>query len=271
MKSRGQAQLFLILAVIIAIVLLVVVPNLFKGDKKAEKVEESPGQPTYTPQTPAAEENINPPAPAEEIPVTDYTAPYRYNPWPSGGLSADTRQVSMSLETNEKASCRYADTSGLYYEHMQHTFAETNSTFHATPITGLNEGMGYVYYVRCIDEQGNKNTSDFIVNFYVKNPDDFTSPERLHPYPSGDVFSFGTSEITISVSTNEPAYCRYSTQQGVSYNSMNKRFSDDEGKIFHTAKIESLGTGNYEYFVRCKDLKGNTNTGDVMIYFSVEW
>jgi len=275
MESKGQIQyIVLILAVIVAIVILAIVPDLFKDDKEAEEVEESSGQSTYIPQTPVGKEESTK-LPVEETPVSppasaDFTAPYRFNFWPAGGLAADTRKVSMSLQTNEKAACRYATVSGFYYEYMQHTFAETNSTFHSTLITGLNEGMGYVYYVRCIDEQGNKNIDDSIINFYVRNPDDFTPPERRHPYPSGDVFPVGISEITISVSTDEPAYCRYSTQQGVSYNSMSKRFSEDEGNIFHTAKIKSLGMGSYEYFVRCKDLKGNINTGDVMIYFSVE-
>jgi hypothetical protein len=50
---------------------------------------------------------------------------------------------------------------------------------------------------------------------------------------------------------------------------MNKNFSRDDNMTFHTAKIKNLGVGQYEYFVRCKDLKGNVNTGDVMIYFSV--
>ncbi len=268
-KEKGQIHIVLVILLVIVIVWFYFFPGAFTRDGGTE---EAPRGSSYIPQE--EESTISPVAEEEkeeeeaiETPL-DKTPPQRSNPQPIGGLPSSTRKVSMSLETNEKATCRYETDSGFFYESMQHTFSETGGTFHSTQITTLSEGMGYVYYVRCMDEAGNKNTNDFIITFYVKNPADFTPPERLHPYPAGDVFPAGTS-VTISVSTNEPANCRYALQQGVVYNSMRNNFSRDDYQTFHTVKLKSLTAGSYEYFVRCKDLKGNVNTGDVMIYFTV--
>ena len=74
---------------------------------------------------------------------------------------------------------------------------------------------------------------------------------------------------------------------------MKKKFSRNEEKTYHTAEISSyeyhfdctdkdddddcktkvtepLKDGKtYSFFVRCKDLEDNVNTGDVKIYFSI--
>lgn len=207
------------------------------------------------------------PSPAE--PGEDITPPHRFNPSPEGDLPAQTRKITLSLETDEIATCKYATVSGIYYEYIQHTFSNTNTTSHSTLITTLSEGQDYQYYVRCIDKQGNKNLDDFVISFGVKAPEDTTPPERRGLMPEG-VLPAGTTKVQIYLWTNEPAYCRYSTEQGLSYKSMRKSFSRNETKTFHTAKIKNLEDGKiYDFFVRCKDLEGNTNTGDVLIRFEV--
>jgi len=209
------------------------------------------------------------PSPGVES-VPDTTSPFRSNPQPSGGLLASTRQAYIALNTDEKAACRYATVSGVFYEYMQSTFANTGGTFHSTLITGLNEGGSYVYYVRCIDGQGNKNSDDFVISFWVNYPADFTPPALSNAYPTGDIRLAGASETMIGVSTNEPASCRYAFTQGTAYDSMSNNLSPDSTGRYHTANVTGLVPGNtYNYFVRCKDSSGNTNTGDVMIRFTV--
>ena len=265
-SQKGQIQVVLFLLVIIGAAVL-----FFTFSKPTEKETPevgSPSKPVFQ------EEGVISSPEEEEIPyspspVSDYNVPYRFNSQPSGGLLASTRATFISLETDEKAICRYSDVSGMSYDAMK-VFSDTNSTFHSTQVTGFNEGEGYGYYVKCADEYGNANTNDFIVYFFIKKPDDFTPPVRSNQYPTGDVLPAGTTQTIIGISTNEPASCRYDTKQGTSYNSMKKNLTDDGTKKYHTAKITGLSPGNsYNYFVRCKDLKGNVNTGDVMIHFSV--
>ena len=208
-------------------------------------------------------------SPSSVEPGQDTTSPERFNPSPEGDLPAQTRKITLSLETDEIATCKYATVSGIYYEYIQHTFSNTNATSHSTLITTLSEGQDYKYYVRCIDEQGNKNMDDFEISFRVKAPEDLTPPVRRGLNPTG-VLAAGTTTTTISVWTDEPAYCRYSTEQETLYKSMRKYFSRNKKKTYHYAKIKGLEDGKtYDFFVRCKDLEGNTNAGDVMIRFSV--
>lgn len=202
----------------------------------------------------------------------DSNPPQRYDASPAkdAELPTETRQTTISLKTDEKATCKYSTVSGMSYDSMNNLFSETNGTSHSTLVTGLSEGKTYTYYVKCKDLNNNKNTNDFTISFEVKELKDVIPPERKNPYPSGDNFPAGTKEAMASIVTNEAASCRYHPTQGIEYSSMRYSFSADKAKTYHTAKITGLQNGkSYEYFIRCKDLAGNVNTGDVMISFRV--
>ncbi len=97
----------------------------------------------------------------------DLTPPVRSNGAPSGTLAAGTTQTTLSLSTNENASCRYSTTAGTAYSSMVKVFSTTGGTSHSTVVTGLSNGNSYTYYVRCQDGLGNANTDDFPINFSV--------------------------------------------------------------------------------------------------------
>jgi hypothetical protein len=203
-------------------------------------------------------------------PGADTNPPSRFNPYPDDDdLPVETRRVTISLNTDEVATCRYSNISGMSYDSMSF-FANTNSTFHSTEVTGLSEGRSYEYYVRCVDSLQNKNTNDFTISFNIDAPEDSTPPERFDLFPLGDVFQAGTTEITMHLRTNEPAYCRYGTDSSSSYGSLSKSFTNVTTQYL-TAKVTGLTDGKtYSYFVRCKDHEGNANTGSVMLYFRIE-
>ena len=211
------------------------------------------------------------PGPAPSVP--DTTPPKRLNPQPKdkSNLPTDTRKTTLGLETDEKAICRYGDVAGVSYDSMRGSFDQTNAASHSVLITTLSEGEKYKYYIRCMDEKGNKNIDDFVISFGVKLPEDKTPPVLSNPSHFGDVLPKDTKEVVISITTNEVTSCRYSTIGGVSYNSMPGRFSYyDQTKRFHTKKLTGLENGKaYDYFVRCQDSAKNSNTGDVLISFSV--
>ncbi len=91
----------------------------------------------------------------------------RSNGAPRGTLAAGTTQTTLSLGTDENATCRYATTAGVAYGSMPNTFTTTGGTAHATTVTGLVNGGSYSYYVRCQDTAGNANTNDFAIAFTV--------------------------------------------------------------------------------------------------------
>jgi hypothetical protein len=98
---------------------------------------------------------------------SDTTPPGRSNGQPTGVLTSDTTQVTLSLTTDENATCRYSHTAGVAYTAMPDTFTTTGATAHERTVSGLSSGHSYTYYVRCNDAQNNANTDDFVLAFSV--------------------------------------------------------------------------------------------------------
>ena len=84
---------------------------------------------------------------------------------PAGILPAGTSQTSLSLTTNESATCRYATSAGVVYGSMGNTFSNTGGIAQSTLVTGLRDGGSYSYYVRCQDSAGNANPDDYVITF----------------------------------------------------------------------------------------------------------
>ena len=99
----------------------------------------------------------------------DSTAPVRSAGSPSGSQSAGTTQVTLSLTTNENATCKYSTSAGTAYSSMTDTFSTTAGTSHSSTITGLSNGNSYNYYVRCTDGS-NANSDDYTISFSVTSP-----------------------------------------------------------------------------------------------------
>jgi uncharacterized delta-60 repeat protein len=98
---------------------------------------------------------------------------------------------------------------------------------------------------------------------------DTTEPTLSDPVPAlGAVLNAGTSETTISLSTNENAQCRYYHGTGTAYLSMIP--FDTTGGTTHSTLITGLQNGtSYSYSVKCEDQSGNINTLDYVMNFSV--
>ena len=95
------------------------------------------------------------------------TAPLRSNTQPTGELALGTTSATISLTTDENATCRYATTTGTTYGLMNNAFLTTGATNHSTSVSGLSDGTTYNYYVKCQDPDGNANTDDFVITFSV--------------------------------------------------------------------------------------------------------
>lgn len=201
----------------------------------------------------------------DTITVTlDSTAPSRSNGSPSGTLAAGTTSTAISLTTNETATCKYGTTASVAYASQPNTFFSTNSTSHSTTVSSLSDGNSYTYYVRCQDSLSNANTSDFSISFSVN-----ARPSRSNGSPSGALAS-GTTQTSMSLTTNETATCKYGTSAGVAYASLPNTFSSTNSTS-HSTTVSGLSDGNsYAYYVRCQDIFGDPNTDDFTISFSVD-
>ncbi len=198
---------------------------------------------------------------------TDQTAAILSNGAPSGTLVATTTQATLSLVTNEAATCKYSTAANTTYSSMSNVFTTTGGTSHSRNVSGLTRGNTYNYYVRCIDAAQNVNTTDYRITFTV-DQGDTVSPVLSGGTPSGSLAT-GTRQITLSLSTNEVATCRYSTTSSTAYASM-APMTNSNSTLHSTVISAGLSDGaSYSYYIRCQDIAGNANTSSYTISFSI--
>lgn len=99
--------------------------------------------------------------------VRDATAPTCSSGAPSGNLEAGTTSTTISLTTNETATCKYSNNKDLVYSAIPNTFGTTGTTSHSQLVAGLTNDTSYVYYIKCQDGSGNSNTDDYSISFSV--------------------------------------------------------------------------------------------------------
>lgn len=277
MKEKGQTEIFIIVLIAIGIILFFnfggIRKNVFSPAAQQMKIGNS--QPvinkesSYAPPSSSAGQSKSSTAQQKIETPPDKTPPLRSDPQPIGNLPSNTLKINISLKTDEIAACRYSNYENVSYDAMYSFFQNTNSTLHSTEITTLSPNTEFNFYIKCADKSGNKNIEDFIVNFKVEAIKDTTPPERRYLSPSG-ILPAGTKNTTLTVTTDEKAYCYCSTYQGKDFWSGARNFSPNETQTYHTSIASSLENGEtYDFFVRCVDLAGNTNSGDILIRFQI--
>lgn len=141
---------------------------------------------------------------------TDSTPPVRSAGSPSGTLAAGTTSTTLSLTTDESATCKYGTVAATAYADIASTFSTTGGTSHSQSLTGLTP-VSYTYYVRCQDVPGNADTDDYTISFTI--PPDTTAPS----IPTNlTATATTTSQIGLSwtASTDDIAVTGYSIYRG---------------------------------------------------------
>ena len=107
----------------------------------------------------------------EALAGSDVVPPVRSDGAPSGTLPSDTVTATLSLATNEAATCRYSTAAGVAYAAMTTTFSVTGGLTHTHTLTGLVDEHTYTTYVRCQDTAGSANDDDYEISFYIFSSD----------------------------------------------------------------------------------------------------
>ena len=199
--------------------------------------------------------------------VNDTTPPVRSNSQPAGILPAGTEQVTLGVDTDKPATCKYGTSPSMAYANLPKTFTTTGGQTHRATVS-VQDSQN-TYYVRCADVRGNQNTDDFSISFFSGTPD--TAPPIISNGQPTGILLAGTVETSIGVTTNEDATCRYSRIQGAQYENMTEEFFTTGGQD-HSSEIMALRNGTtYNFYVRCEDrsLNLNKNTADYSFSFSV--
>lgn len=110
-------------------------------------------------------------SPGEGFNVRNFVmgGPVRSNLQPKGTLTPGTSSTTISLITNEPASCKYSTFPDADFDEMPYTFSTTEGITHSSLVSGFSDGNTYTYYCRCQDESGNANKDDFKIIFRIGN------------------------------------------------------------------------------------------------------
>ncbi|RKY35269.1 MAG: hypothetical protein DRP78_05610, partial [Candidatus Omnitrophota bacterium] len=140
--------------------------------------------------------------------------------------------------------------------------------------TGLTANTSYSYRVLAYDAAGNESGQCAAVSAATEQAPDTTPPVRSNGAPSGELAA-GTTEINLSLNTNEMGTCKYSTTSGIEYSGMTDVFETVfalGSTVAHITSITGLADGNsYSYYVKCQDSAStpNVNTDDFEINFNI--
>lgn len=129
----------------------------------------------------------------DDLSVSPGAPPLRSAGSPSGNLPALTGSVLLELDTNEAATCRWGSQKGIGYGAMSpnNTFTrDTAGKHHQFSLSVIDDRL-YRAYVRCQDDNGDTNTDDYPMEFYV----------GFHPSELTDVEFFVESRHGITVAT----------------------------------------------------------------------
>jgi|GEM_PF-1963532 len=140
----------------------------------------------------------------------DTQPPVRSNGAPSGSLVAGTTQTTISLTTDEAATCKYSTMAGTSYASMTNTFSTTGGTSHSSTVTGLANGTSYNYYIRCQDSSSNHNTNtdDYPISFSLSSASsgkigDLNGDNKVDVSDLSILLSrWGTSDTTADLNKN---------------------------------------------------------------------
>ncbi len=195
---------------------------------------------------------------------SDTTPPLRTNGSPSGTLAAGTTQATLSLTTNENATCRYATTPGVAYASMPNTFSTTGGTAQSTTVSGLITGGSYSYFVRCQDSAGNANPDDFTISFSVgQGTQDTVPPTVVITAPPDLATVAGVVTITANASDNVGVV-------GVQFllNGANLGQEITTAPYSLSWDTTTVPVGQYTLTARARDAAGNTATSTAVSWLS---
>ncbi len=146
----------------------------------------------------------------------DTTPPAISGGSPTGFVGVSNPTISVA--TNEIATCRWSTTQNINYNDMPvaNTFTGSgDGKSHSYALSGLSDGLKN-YYVRCADSPGNKNTVDYPITFTVDTTYPTVGQADIYQgttYKVGGYWYKGTISISATASDRESGIsgCEYTT------------------------------------------------------------
>ncbi|MCK4553177.1 hypothetical protein KAT80_03155 [Candidatus Pacearchaeota archaeon] len=179
-------------------------------------------------------------------------------------IAYDQTSVEIDVYTNEPADCRWSHLDKSY-ENMEQTMTCAKSVSEVntqmlytctTTLTGLKNEVDNNFYFRCKDLAENTNAESYLFTLIGTRPlvIDSVSPNATTLKDSTDIIQVNLQVQTSAGYKDGESICYYSDTGA----------EDSYVMFFNTNSYNHsqelwLAAGNYEYFIKCLDLGGNTD------------
>ncbi len=174
----------------------------------------------------------------------DTTPPLLTQLGPTGTLPLGTTQTTLTVTTNESATCKYSTTANQAFSAMSLNFTSINGTTHTAPVSNLADGQTYSFYVRCRDSAGNANASDAPITFSIAEPPN-TAP-TAQPF-SFNVKSGESFSNTLPASDTQTPSSNLSFQISSQPSKGTLTISPLGGAFTYTPNVGALGADNFSF------------------------
>ncbi len=190
--------------------------------------------------------------------------------------------VSLAVETNEYAQCKFDLNHGVAYEEMVQYLGDSVYSFNHTmlfslpgvlaeeEVLKLTNGGEYQLYIKCQDGNGNANEVDYYAKFKIDPGPDYTAPiiEATSIFNNGFVPN-GINKTDLTIYVNEPSICKWD-DVNVAFDDMLNTFDCTSNQAptssfyygLYNCDTELTGIEDNKennYYFRCQDQKGNVN------------
>ena len=194
-----------------------------------------------------------------------------------GCLKAFT-PLEFGINASEPAQCKidynhtlkfddmaaYVGGSNLYsYEHTERfSLPGVEDLLNASFV--LENGRDWQFYIRCKDKNGNENDAEYAVKFCIDPTPDNTAPVvEATSIINGGCVAEDQSDANVEFYTNEPADCRWSTQDQDYDNMQNDMVCSNQLWQMNALQLftcQAVLTGVprdlTKFYIRCKDQPG---------------
>jgi len=190
------------------------------------------------------------------------TIPPVVNSFSAGSITTDG--ATLSVTTNENATCRYSQTDSAYS--LMTAFTTTGTTNHSVVLTGLAPSTGYDFFVRCADTsaQANEMTTSAHASFTTLTPD------TTAPVISNIQASVTDTSATITWTTNENATSRVEYGLTSSYGSFSPVDATADNTN-HSIAITGLSADTtYHFRVLSNDASANAGVSEDNIFTTTD-
>lgn len=187
----------------------------------------------------------------------DTQAPIRSDGSPSGEQPSDTTSVTLSVTTNEPATCKFSGTAGVAYADMTDAMADIDDTTHEAILIGLTSGMNYQNYVRCQDTSLNANDTDYLISFSVADEESDEEEEDDERDLNTRKVKAASTENTITIEWKTDYKSRATLRYGTDKSLREKKKDNDKEKK-HKITLKDL-IPDTQYYFRIKSEDGDDN------------